>query len=109
MQAIRLAREETSGYLAELLEFAQTRLLEYARLVADRGLEGDNDGLARSCIWELHERGCVFFDGGGGSWAGASVKSISLTLPVCWFAVAHNRTSCYAGAPTPTSIPLLLL
>ncbi|CAM9418773.1 unnamed protein product [Scytosiphon promiscuus] len=68
---IRQARVETSKYLAELLEFAQTRLLEYARLVAERGTdqeEEDEDGggggfdgggeaLMGSCVWELQERG----------------------------------------------------
>lgn len=67
MSAIRQARVETSRFLAELLEFAQTRLLEYARLVAERGRENDDDdddfgddggaGLMGSCVWELQERG----------------------------------------------------
>lgn len=72
MTAIRQARVETSRFLAELLEFAQTRLLEYARLVAERGCERDEDdddddfgdgsgGLMGSCVWELQERGCVIF------------------------------------------------
>lgn len=60
MHAIRLARSETSRYLAELLEFAQARLMEYARLVAERVTgEGGDQGLAQSCVWELQDRGCV--------------------------------------------------
>lgn len=71
MNAIRQARVETSRFLAELLEFAQTRLLEYARLVAERGREKEEEddddddddfgdgsgGLMGSCVWELQERG----------------------------------------------------
>lgn len=72
MNTIRQARVETSRFLAELLEFAQTRLLEYARLVAERGREKEEeeddddddddfeDGsgdLMGSCVWELQERG----------------------------------------------------
>ncbi len=69
LNAIRQARVETSRFLAELLEFAQTRLLEYARLVAERGRGGDGgddddddfgesgEGLMGSCVWELQERG----------------------------------------------------
>ena len=70
MSAIRQARVETSKFLAELLEFAQTRLLEYARLVAERGRDKEEDededdddfgdgsgGLMGSCVWELQERG----------------------------------------------------
>lgn len=71
MAIIRTARIDTSRHLAELLEFAQTRLLDYARLLAERSvgnaLEGAGDreggkdlsGLLRSCVWELQERGCV--------------------------------------------------
>ncbi|CAM9697427.1 unnamed protein product [Ectocarpus fasciculatus] len=60
--AIRKSRVETSRFLAELLDFAQTRLLEYARLVAERGRDGDDfgdggEGLMGSCVWELQERG----------------------------------------------------
>lgn len=68
--AIRQSRVETSKFLAELLEFAQTRLLEYARLVAVRGRDHDDDddddgggfdgsgeALMGSCVWELQERG----------------------------------------------------
>lgn len=72
LNAIRQARVETSRFLAELLEFAQTRLLEYARLVAERGRDGGDDdddddfgesgeGLMGSCVWELQERGRVVF------------------------------------------------
>eukprot|EP00752_Nemacystus_decipiens_P001278 g1273.t1 len=71
MNVIRQARVETSRFLAELLEFAQTRLLEYARLVAERGREREEEeeddddddfgdeagGLMGSCVWELQERG----------------------------------------------------
>lgn len=71
MNAIRQARVETSRFLAELLEFAQTRLLEYARLGAERGREKEEEddddddddfgdgsgGLMGSCVWELQERG----------------------------------------------------
>lgn len=67
LNVIRQARADTSRFLAELLEFAQTRLLEYARLVAEKAdlADGDGDGdsfgeasgLADSCVWELQERG----------------------------------------------------
>lgn len=67
LHVIRQARAETSRFLAELLEFAQTRLLEYARLVSEKAdhADGDEDGeafgeasaLADSCVWELQERG----------------------------------------------------
>lgn len=62
LHAIRQARVETSRFLAELLEFAQTRLLEYARFVSERGTNtdgfaDDDGGLMSSCVWELQERG----------------------------------------------------
>lgn len=66
LATIRQARVETSRYLAELLDFAQIRLLEYARLLGEQrasegmgsgGGTGAGVGLLQSCVWELQERG----------------------------------------------------
>lgn len=65
--AIRQARAETSRYLSELLEFAQARLLDYARLVAADGISrgitsggeggGASSSLLSSCVFELQRHG----------------------------------------------------